>query len=173
MPYPYTLDYTPKRHPEGPWSHEPNFADWEAHGFACAITRHSKYGHLCGYVGLTKVHPYYGVEAGCNLMKRSDKPTSRFLQGVGYVEETFEPVIKPTAHYGLDYSSAFGDLWWLGFACNHCDDLQPSDMRPRGGGWGNGEAKIPDWVKDRTYRTWSDVVVMVNTLAHDLSEIRA
>ena len=45
-----------------PWESEPNNAEWvdEDTGYKCRITRHDHFGHLCGYVGISKSHPLYG-----------------------------------------------------------------------------------------------------------------
>ena len=42
------------------WENEPDTLDWEYNGLTCAIRRVGEMGHLCGYVGVKKDHPWYG-----------------------------------------------------------------------------------------------------------------
>lgn len=47
---------------EGPWQHEPDKVQWvdPTTGYACLIVR-GPVGALCGYVGVPKGHPAYGL----------------------------------------------------------------------------------------------------------------
>lgn len=42
-----------------PWFSEANKVDFEADGLRCALRR-GPLGHWCGYVGLPRLHPWYG-----------------------------------------------------------------------------------------------------------------
>ncbi len=44
----------------GPWNNEPDSKDFTAHELHCALRRNSS-GAWCGYVGVPKEHPLYGV----------------------------------------------------------------------------------------------------------------
>lgn len=81
---------------------------FEYEGYPCEIIKLDKYGldHLCGYVGLSKTHPYYGMS---------------------YFK--IEPRDKPLVHGGITYSRGENPdtgkpdgYWWLGFDCVHVDD---------------------------------------------------
>lgn len=105
--------------PPGPWDDEPDKIQFqhEATGLPCLILRNGG-GALCGYVGVTREHPLYGVD---------------------YTEPDIE------VHGGLTFAGRCGggpdaeqmgichvpgegeadDIWWLGFDCAHCYDLSP------------------------------------------------
>lgn len=58
------------RLPEGVWQDEPDYQHWvdEETGLDCLIVRQPSSGHLCGYVGISKDHPLYGIKYGdCSL----------------------------------------------------------------------------------------------------------
>ena len=82
----------------GPWHDEPDERHWEAHGFACHVTRVPPIGHLCGYVTVPPGHPWHGK---------------------GYDD------IGAEAHGGLTYSRTDGDGWRVGFDCAHAGDCCP------------------------------------------------
>ncbi len=85
--------------------------DWEHCGLRCiALALHSV-GHRCGYVGVPKAHPLYGVSY-------SEHETS------------FE------VHGGLTYSSdgeggyptESDGVWWFGFDCGHAGDAKDPNL---------------------------------------------
>lgn len=88
----------------GPWVFEPDAEHWIDldTGYACAIIRHPKLGHLLGYVGLPKGHTLY------------DKSTEQL--------DLFVSV-----HGGVSYANdgEDNDLYWIGFDCGHAGDDQP------------------------------------------------
>ncbi len=89
----------------GQWDYEPDRLLWEHAGFPCLILRNSL-GNLCGYVGVTKDHPWY--------------------------DQDYDN-IEADAHGGLTYGDRSGayigndnpDLFWVGFDCAHLGDLVP------------------------------------------------
>lgn len=104
----------------GPWTDEPDkiqFQD-EQTGLPCLIVR-NQMGALCGYVGINKNHPHFKKE---------------------FTHEDFSDIM---VHGGLTFSDTCqeGDechsichkvekgeddhIWWLGFDCNHSEDLSP------------------------------------------------
>lgn len=89
-----------------PWKNEPDRKNWTAHGLPCAIFRHSRLLHLCGYVGIDNTHPLFG---------KSYSETA-----------TIDVVLQ--AHGGITFAGELrdgNDLWWLGFDCSHAWDLAP------------------------------------------------
>ena len=115
----------------GPWDSEPDEAHWEAHGLSCRIYRCCKEtsGHLCGYVGVPKSHPFY----------------DRFyaeLDDVGL-----------DVHGGITFSGEmrYGlGLWWFGFDCAHSNDRSPIQC----GRWRDAVGTYRDfrWVRRETER---------------------
>lgn len=83
----------------------------EETGFVGAIYHH-RMGHLCGYVGVPKGHPY-------------------FKKGYDYAYEMDD---KIECHGGLTYAGyleknervGWEDHWFLGFDCAHAGDIVPS-----------------------------------------------
>lgn len=112
----------------GPWQDEPDkiqFSD-ERTGLPCLIKR-NPLGALCGYVGVSEGHPWFGQ---------------------GYDDARLVDDVYPEVHGGLTFADFCqeGDeahtichipgpgepdrVWWLGFDCNHAFDLAPA-MRAR------------------------------------------
>lgn len=102
----------------GPWVNEPDRVDFKAFGFPCLLRRNEGMGNWCGYVAVPPGHPLHGAD----LDAAQGKP----LQ----------------VHWGLTYADACSgeichvpapgepdDVWWLGFDCGHCNDLQPGLQR--------------------------------------------
>jgi len=83
-----------------------------AHGLHYVVVA-APMGHRCGYVGIPKEHPLYGVDYS------NKDPSPEFIFDV---------------HGGLTYSGGGNfpiesDLWWFGFDCAHYDDAKdPSIM---------------------------------------------
>ena len=56
--------------PKGVWQEEPDYQHWvdEETKLDCLIVRQPSGGHLCGYIGVSKDHPLYGIEYNdCSL----------------------------------------------------------------------------------------------------------
>lgn len=96
----------------GPWQEEPDYANWtdEATGLQCLIVRSEGSGALCGYVGVEKHHPAYGLSY--------DSVTADVHGGLTYSG----PCQGRICHVGQT-----DDIWWLGFDCAHIGDLTPTD----------------------------------------------
>lgn len=102
---------------DGPWQHEPDKQQWQdiETGLPCLIVR-GPMGALCGYVGVSKDHPWFEVD-----------------------HDEYE-TISADVHGGLTFSSHCAEdgkichiveegeddnVWWLGFDCSHLYDLAP------------------------------------------------
>ena len=96
----------------GPWDSEPDHLEFEAHGFACTITRHSSHGHLCGYVDIPSGHPWNGVHYGALHEYHKN------LQVHGGL--TWSDWRAPSTEDSLP-----GGAWRIGFDCSHHGDLSP------------------------------------------------
>ena len=83
----------------GEWTTEPDVVSWidEATGLNCQITRHPEFGHLCGYVGVTDDHPWFG--------------------------ESYHEHHDVDVHGDLTFSEYIPELssniWWFGFDGGH------------------------------------------------------
>lgn len=88
--------------------------------FPCSIWKHPDYGHLMGYIGVPRSHPWYGKD--CN---KDDELDGVDVHGdLSYSHhEDFEGR-RPPHDTGMD-------IWWLGFDCAHAGDLSPGLVRPR------------------------------------------
>lgn len=84
---------------------EPDYLAWMdlKTGLHCRIKRIPYHGHLCGYVGVPKEHPSWGV---------------------GLEKAPFD------VHGGITYSEMEGETWWFGFDCAHAGDLIPGSPSP-------------------------------------------
>lgn len=117
-----TLAARKRTWPVGPWHHEPDKIEWrdEVTGLPCLIVRGST-GVLCGYVGVDRAHPLYGVE---------------------YDDPRVDTI---AVHGGLTYANMCQgkichaplpgeprEVWWFGFDCGHACDVMPIMPMPMG-----------------------------------------
>ena len=80
---------------------------FEAHGLPCLVAINDGLGNYCGYVGVSKDHPWYG--------------------------KTYAQIEKldnyPDVHGGVTFADHIpgqsDDVWWLGFDCGHYGDYVP------------------------------------------------
>lgn len=122
------------------WEKEKESKRFTHKGYPCKIRRHEEMGHLCGYVGVPKSHILYGLSYGMKsrLLKKAmervmNKPTDMDTVGVGLLLNAMIGNIHPTlenvveVHGGVTFADfqRNSKLWWIGFDCNHCNDLAP------------------------------------------------
>lgn len=104
----------------GPWANEPDRMEFEFAGFPCLIIRHMMLGHLCGYVGVPKGHPWYGVDyMDLSYDHDIDVHGGLTFGSYGDSEEVSENHYYKPSHYKGNH------LYWIGFDCNHYGDLAP------------------------------------------------
>jgi hypothetical protein len=96
----------------GEWTTEPDVIKWvdKATSLPCLITRHPELGHLCGYVGVTDSHPWFGdsYQNHYDIEVHGDLTFSEYL------------------------SEESSNIWWFGFDCGHGDthgDKSPGPFR--------------------------------------------
>lgn len=107
---------------DGPWQDEPDKIQWtdEATGLPCLAVRNEG-GAWCGYVGMTKGHPWYeanpfeidlphGVHGGLNFATFC-QDTGDESQGICHIPGPGEP----------------DHVYWLGFDCGHAWDKKPGN----------------------------------------------
>lgn len=114
----------------GPWDGEPDKVQWidPVTGLDCLIVR-TAMGHLCGYVGVSEGHDFFGVGySNCPQKPHCDDSWC-----------SHSPGAKTDVHGGLTYSDRCAgnvchvpepgrpdNIWWLGFDCAHSGDLSPA-----------------------------------------------
>lgn len=88
------------------WDNEPWYIEWEVNNIKCVIHRRIDAGFLYGYIGLPKNHAYFGLN--------SEEFPIEVDGGWNYAENE------------AYFKQGNFDYWWLGFDCNHGDDVNPS-----------------------------------------------
>lgn len=131
-------------HLPGPWQDEPDEVVWFHEGLPCFITRNG-FGNWRGYVGVDESHPYYG----------HDDETEIELNVHGGV--TFASRCDFRGAYFASELNEHGDLFWIGFDCQHYNDLSPL--------WSEHPAN-----PNAVYRDLEYVVAETNRLAEQLSQ---
>jgi hypothetical protein len=154
--YPRTVDR--KDWGPGPWDNEPDKIQWpdEATGLPCLIKRNPFMGNLCGYVGVSPDHPWYGksyddveVDVHCGLTYAESCSEGPPAESICHVTEPGEP----------------DHVWWFGFDCGHAFDLWPGIAAMR------ANLKLPLSMHG-TYRDWRYVEQQVGSLAEQLARAK-
>ena len=112
---------------------------WRFYGLHCMVI-FTRNGVRNGYIGIPKTHKLYGVryDQKCEFLKLDN--CKKFNGNVirWMCADTSDGMLSPDmyfqAHCGFTYSdygkempkyyNADEDLWYFGFDCNHCDDVQ-------------------------------------------------
>ena len=112
---------------------------WTAHGLTCAVLENLTIGHRCGYVGVWKGHPLYGVDYSSHsavLVEPWEDVKDGPIGDRGVIPlvcrrgDEVTPDCFFDVHGGLTYSGGAKDypiknplgLWWFGFDCGHAGD---------------------------------------------------
>ena len=118
----------------GPWQDEPDkeqFPD-AVTGLPCLVKR-DPFGSLCGYVGVSEDHPWFGKGYG-----DVDADVHGGLTFADICQEGDE------AH-AICHIPGPGEpdrVWWLGFDCGHAWDISPA-MEARDGERGRAPIRMP------------------------------
>lgn len=96
-----------------PWLNEPDRLLWSDRGFHCLIVRHTRKGHLSGYIGIDKGHPCYKVsydkiQQQWKIITHGELTYSSFSQGVIAL-----------------FPNKKDRFWWVGFDCSWSTDYCP------------------------------------------------
>jgi hypothetical protein len=139
---------------DGPWQHEPDkmqFVD-AATGLPCLIVR-NRFGALCGYVGVSKGHPYYGkVYDDPDVSVHGGLTFADFCDPKGDEAKSICHKVEP----GED-----DQVYWLGFDMAHAYDYVP------------GMRKYNDSLsREEIYRDIGYVKTQCARLAKQLAEIK-
>lgn len=100
---------------EDPWNLEEQRYDFHYKGMPCLVMRNHS-GALCGYVGVTKEHPLYGVHPDHHIFVHGRVTFSEFGDGTAHVDKWF---------YHAPYDLEGNLVWWIGFHCAHAGDYCP------------------------------------------------
>ena len=93
----------------------PEVAFYVLGDFPCSIWKHDSLAHLCGYVGLPKSHPWFGLGY--------DEIDVEIHGGLTWSQHEETPGGKDRC-----YPHETGDTWWVGFDCAHFyDESNPKD----------------------------------------------
>ena len=141
---------------EGEWNSEPlDKVVWidTATGFDCMIHRNYS-GAWCGYVGVTADHDYFGVDYDrLHWHTEGDHGGLTFTGACGPRREDGSGICH------LPLEGRPDKVWWLGFDCNHCQDLSPQEA---------GRDDPMPWTEDAVYRPLPYVIGCVQKLAASL-----
>lgn len=168
--------------PPGPWSVEPDVEVFKHANYRCVVYRHPSLFHLCGYVGIPKSHPLYGIgysrpskhlERKLKKLKKAKSFEWSMPRGLAALfggDLAPTPEIVFDVHGGVTYAgesfqpiqSPVKTLWFFGFDCAHAGDLSPSSQY-----WFGDERSAPNW---ETYR---DVGYVKKECARLADQLRA
>lgn len=140
---------------EGPWHHEPDREEFQAHGFTCIVNRAIAW---CGYVGVPPGHPWHGKKY--DDVTQKDGNYVEVHGGLTYADKCQGPICHIAKPGEPD------DLWWLGFDCAHSGDLTIFDI----------DGVIPDRLRapigwHDTYRDLAYVKSETEQLAKQAAEV--
>ena len=109
----------------GPWTDEPDKVQWvdEETGLDCLAVRHPKRGHWCGYVGVAEGHPWFGKHY--NEVRLADVEEWPSVHGGLTFSDLCREGDESEAICHVPFAGRPDKVWWLGFDCAHCDDIQP------------------------------------------------
>ena len=152
---------------EHPWDNEPEFGEWTHAGLQCFVKRTKHGGHLCGYVGVPREHPWWGRSEDYRVHVTNLADRILDVDKVGVITAFCAPVhvdleqemaalcLLLEAHGGITFTGEWPHrpgTWWFGFDCAHDGDAQP--QRPECGG---------------QYRNWAFVAGETNRLAEQIA----
>jgi hypothetical protein len=119
--------------------------DWIYEGYRCVVVANHHMGHRCGYVGVNKNHPLYGVNYSDKpkiLQKKINELRRQELGKRGVIDlfcwdgASVTVSLWFNVHGGLTYSGGGqkseypvkSDLWFFGYDCGHCDDRRDMEL---------------------------------------------
>lgn len=102
------INLAKKMLPKGPWSKELNKVTFNAYGYECVIIR-QLHGTLCGYVGITRTHPYCILDYDNSVIK------DVYVHGG----------ITYASNYLNNHPKSNHIAFWFGFDTNHGQDYCP------------------------------------------------
>lgn len=131
---------------DAPWLDEPTDIAFEHAGLQCVMHRKDTLFHWCGYIGIPKDHPLFGVGRseespvlGAALEQRlehpvGESPSFAVLMSLLGGSIGGSPGVVFEVHGGITWDGPYPGghpereaegLWWYGFDCAHAGDLSP------------------------------------------------
>lgn len=98
----------------GPWDGEPDKMNWTTKAGLPGMIVRNQSGALCGYVAVTKDHPWFEKHYG-----EGPETTLEVHGGITYSKKCVGPICHVPEPGEPD------DVWWFGFDCNHGGDHAP------------------------------------------------
>jgi len=114
--------------PSEPWDYEPDKETFIYRSMPCVILRNAM-GCLCGYVGITKQHPWYKMDYNELVVAETN-----VHGGLTYADEVVYGADNKFQKWvieniGIHVSFQNKDMWWFGFDCAHGFDVCPKYPR--------------------------------------------
>lgn len=156
--------------------------DWTTQAGFRAVVTMGDMGYRCGYVGLPKGHPLYGMEysepSPALTVPSDDEPVGK-RGAITLLCATPEHMTSPEMVFDVHGSLTFSgngcgqypvpsDLWWFGYDCGHAGDGRSlaylQEMRER----------YPDgpimWIDDGEFRSLEYCIEECESLAQQIAE---
>lgn len=150
--------------PPGEWRNEPDKKQWmdKETQMPCLIVRNYR-GALCGYVGVNKEHAFFNKEFyGMIDSDHEQYDAEETLLVHGGITFTGKCQNNKEGICHIVEENEDDNIWWLGFDCNHCDDLAPID----------GSDYLNRFYNKPVYRNITYVENEIRNLAKQLKEIK-
>lgn len=111
--------------PSGPWDNEPDKVQWQdaATDLPCLAVRNHM-GAWCGYVGVDKRHPLFGIE-----YDQDERATALDVHGGLTFSDVCQPGPESRSICHLPAEGEPDHVWWLGFDCGHGFDVIPQMLQ--------------------------------------------
>ena len=106
--------------PRGEWDNEPDKKQWQDQetSLPCLIVR-GHLGALCGYVGVSTSHPWYGTAYD------DQASTLDIHGGLTFADQCYETTDESKHVCHTPGENEPNNVWWFGFDCGHYLDLHP------------------------------------------------
>lgn len=136
---------------DGPWQSEPDKRQWvdKTTGYPCLIRR-GGLGAWCGYVGVPEGHPLF------EKAHYDDYDAVGVHGGVTFTDHCLADHAPETGICHIVEEGEDDNVWWVGFDCNHGDDIAPEsaylykEMNLPSDRWGGASYKTIEYVTNET-----------------------
>lgn len=146
--------YNKKNFPPGVWLREPDFVKWKAYGLECVAIRDMTLGMWRGFVGVPSTH------------KAFSKKYEDIINEEWGLSLNVHGGISLTGKLPTKYKDLNKDVWWIGFACTHGEDLMPLVKIDR------SDPLMAQIVNMQSYKDIKFVRKEINILAKQLCRIK-
>lgn len=105
--------YNKKHFPPGVWMNEPDFCRWESYGFCCLAIRDMNLGMWRGFVGVTKIHPFF------------NKNFEEILHEEWLTNLDIHGGLSDIGKLPIKFNEYNDGIWWFSFECTQGEDFLP------------------------------------------------